>query len=255
MKHPYKYKEIPVGEICVDKRYQRDEKSQVIKCIVNEFDYHKVNPVKVVSRDGKYYAFDGQQTTIGLMKLFGADYCVPCMIYYDVPTWVNEAELFEGINSKRGRIPVTDAELWHSRINREDQNTMDIIQIVEDAGLRVSVYHGKDAKAIKALTALDYIYNKYDQATVREALEIISDAFNGDSNSLQSTMLRGMALFVNLYRGQYDKRQLINRLNKNGAVSIIRAGKASAADGKTKYAREILSVYNAGRKIKLPDLF
>lgn len=253
-KHPYKYQEIAVGDIHIDKRYQRNEKP-VVKRIMGNFDYHLVNPVKVVFRDGNYYAFDGQQTTIALRNLFGPEYLAPCMVYYDVPEWIDEAQLFEGTNDRTAKDPVTDAERWHSRIERGDQAAMDIIQLAEDAGLHVSVYHGKDHKAIKATAALDYIYATYSRWVVSETFNILSDAFHGDANSLKSPMLRGMAMFVDKYRGEYVKKQLIDRLNKNGPVAILQAGKASAANGKIKYAREILAVYNRGRKNPLPDKF
>lgn len=253
-KHPYKYQEIPVGDIHVDERYQRGE-TPVIKRIREHFDYRLVNPVKLVYRDGNYYAFDGQQTTVGLCNLFGPEYLAPCMVYYDVPSWVDEAILFEQTNDRKAKAPVTDAERWHSRINRGDQAAMDIIQLAEDAGLHVSVYHGKDHKAIKATAALDYIYATYSRWVVSETFSILSEAFHGDANSLKSPMLRGMAMFVDQYRGEYVKKQLIDRLNKNGPVAILQAGKASAANGKIKYAREILAVYNRGRKNPLPDKF
>lgn len=253
-KHPYKFMEIPVGKICVDERYQRGEQP-VVKEMVENFDYHRVNAVKVVFRDGDYYAFDGQQTTIGLRTLFGPEYMAPCMIYYDVPSWVDEAKLFEQTNDRKAKSPVKRSDLWKSRSARDDPATMDIISIVNGAGLHVGTGHSKDFKAIRAVDALDYIYANYSRFVLEETVDILAQSFNGSADSLRSPMLRGMAMFISKYHGDYNRKQLVERLNKEGVMSIIRAGKASVAPGSTKYAREILAVYNRGRRNPLPDRF
>ena len=61
-KHPYNFQLVPVGQINVDHLYQRDKVSRTVKGIINNFDYHKVNPIKCVFRDGEYFTFDGQNT-------------------------------------------------------------------------------------------------------------------------------------------------------------------------------------------------
>lgn len=245
--HPYEFKMIKAQEINVDPTYQRDAKKKMVREIIRNFDYHKVNPVKVVFRnDGQYYAFDGQQTTIGLRSLFGDNYRVPCLVYYDVPTWADEAVLFEDTNESKAHAPVSVKELWKSKLARGDETAVAIKKIVEKYGLVIKanatgVVNGQ----VKSLRTLEKIYNNFGATNLEETISIISAAWEGDPVSLTSPILKGMALFVNAYGGEYDKARLIRKLSKISPQVIIRAGRSSVASGNNKYAREILSTYNS----------
>lgn len=118
VKHPYQFVKIPVGRINVNHLYQRGEVPSTIKEIIGNFDYHKVNPIKCVFRDGNYWTFDGQNTAIGLTMLFGAKYEAPVMLYNDVLSAEEEAKLFEEINQKKYRKAITVADDIKSRIFR-----------------------------------------------------------------------------------------------------------------------------------------
>lgn len=246
---------IPACDIEVNRIYQRDTHNAVINNIVRDFDYHMVNPVKVVMRDGKYYAYDGQHTALALRALFGNNFRVPCLIYDDIPTWCDEAALFEACNTKARGKKVSAAELWKSRINRCEPVATKIASICKDEGANVSV-NDVGKKGIRALSALENIYTNYGEDVLRETIRILIGAWDGAKYSLDALMLNGMARFVAAYRGQYNRCRLIGKLAKTAPVNIIRAGKASVLGGVSKYAREILNVYNSGkRENRLPDLF
>lgn len=248
--HPYEFKLIKAREINVDPIYQRDEKKRMVKEIVRNFDYHKVNPVKVVFRnDRQYYAFDGQQTTIGLRSKFGDSYLVPCLVYYDVPTWADEAILFEGTNVKEAKAPVSTTEIWKSRLARGEEKATKIQRIAERYGLIVRANQSGHAKGqIKALRTLDRLFATIGEQKFEEVISIIAAAWNGDTDSLSSPILEGVAIFVDTYKGEYDRSKLIQKLSRKSPLSIITAGKVSSAKGNKKYAREILSIYNSNSK-------
>lgn len=248
--HPYEFKLIKAKEINTDPLYQRDEKKAMVKEIIRNFDYHKVNPVKVVLRsDRQYYAFDGQQTTIGLRSKFGENYLVPCMVYYDVPTWADEAELFEGANVKKAKCPVGTKDLWKSRLNRGEVQATKIQRISERYGLIVRAQTSGEARGqIKALNALDKIFVDYGETLFEEVISIVSAAWNGDPVSLAAPILYGMAIFVKAYSGEYNRGRLIKKLNSTPPQLIISAGKASTSKGNAKYAREIAAIYNKSIK-------
>lgn len=247
VEHPYEFKLIKAKEINVDPIYQRDEKKKMVKEIIRNFDYHKVNPVKVVLRnDRQYYAFDGQQTTIGLRSKFGDNYLIPCMIYYDVPTWADEAELYEGTNAKTAKCPVGTRELWKSRLARGEEQAVKIQRIAERYGLIVRAQaHGDIRGHIKALNALDKVFSEYGEKVFEEMISIISASWNGDPVSLSAPMLYGMAMFVNTYSGQYNRSRLIKKMSSTLPQMIITAGKASSSKSNSKYAREIATIYNS----------
>lgn len=254
-KHPYEFKLIPASDIAIDRTYQREIHKEIINKIVREFDYHKVDPVKVSYRDGGYYAFDGQHTAIGLQTKFGKDYLVPCMVYYDVCSWTDEGELFEGRNKRGFRKAVSAVELWKSRLARGEETATRIMRICERHNLRIPI----DKKCsgdgwIRAVDALESVYNELGEHLFSEVLAVISEAWNGQKESLVAAMLKGMALFVKTYYGEYDHKTLVKRLKQNTTpVQIVTAGKASLASGNAKYAREILSAYNKHTSINKLD--
>lgn len=245
-KHPYEFKLIPARDIAVNRLYQRDIHKDIINKIVKEFDYHKVSPVKVSFRDGVYYAFDGQHTAIGLYTKFGPEYLVPCMIYYDVCVWTDEAHLFEGLNGKGSHKVVSAIELWKSRLARGEDTATRIMRIAEKYDLRIPTERNcKGDGYIRAVDALEGIYNDLGDQLFNEVLLIISEAWKGTKESLVAPILRGMALFVKAYYGEYDRKALIKRLSNNtNPGMIVTAGKASSVTGNAKYAREIVAAYN-----------
>lgn len=246
---------IPANGIEVNRLYQRDTHNAVINKIIRNFDYHNVNPIKVVYRDGKYYAFDGQHTVLALRALFGDSFRVPCFVYDDIPTWCDEAALFEACNSTARGKKVTPAEVWKSRINRGEPVATRIAAICKAAGVPL-VINGGNAKGIRALSAVENIYNSLGDVLFEETLRILKSAWNCEQYSLDAQLLKGMAKFVGVYHGSYSCSQLIKKLAKTAPVNILRAGRASVGGGSAKYAREILNVYNSSRlaENRLPDL-
>jgi hypothetical protein len=243
--HPYEFKLIPARDIAVNRLYQRDIHKDVINRIVKNFDYHKVNPVKVSFRDGVYYAFDGQHTAIGLYTKFGQDYLVPCLVYYDVCAWTDEGALFEGTNDKKLHKSVSEVELWKSRLARGEEKATKIMRICEKYALKIPVDKRSSGDGwIRCLNALEGIYNDGGDQIFNEVMLIISSSWHGKKDSLVAPILRGMTMFVKTYYGEYNRDDLIKRLSKRQASEIVSAGKASVAAGNAKYAREILETYN-----------
>ena len=246
---------IPAKDIEVNRLYQRDTHNAAINKIIRTFDYHLVNPVKVVFREGKYYAFDGQHTLLALRALYGDNSRVPCFIYDDIPTWCDEAALFETCNTTARGKKVTTAEVWKSRLNRGEPIATEIARICKTEGTPIRLYGG-DNKGIRALAALEVIYNNLGDKLFAETIHILKNAWNCEQYSFDSQMLKGMAKFVDIYHSKYDRSALIKKLAKTAPVNILRAGKASVDSGSAKYAREILNVYNSGRQAenRLPDV-
>lgn len=245
--HPYEFKLIKAKEINVDKLYQRGKKNAMVKEIVQNFDYHRVNCVKVVYRDGYYFAFDGQQTTTGLRSKFGDNYLVPCLVYYDVPTWIDEAILFEGTNSKKARKAVGTRDLWNSRLNRGDEQAMAIQRIVERHNMQLftgTSNNGKP-KRVQALDTVDNVYSKIGEEKFDELFDVLDKAWHGTPKSIEAPMINGMGCFIKTFYGKYNKNRLINKLSDPVALGLIISGGSSGSrKGEKKYAEEIANIYN-----------
>lgn len=250
----YEYAQIRAREIFTDRVYQRPTNRSAIMNNIRKYNSHLVNPVKVVERGSGYYAVDGQHTVLTLVAKYGEDVLVPCLILHDVKNWREEAELFELANIKGARRNARAGDIWRSRIAREEPNTMAIKEIVTATGHSLNLTGTGGDKGIKALSTLEQIYLKRGGALLTEVLDIIYRAWGKDNTAVSSAMLNGMSEFVSAYHGIYDKTVLVNKMKRTAPELIIRAGKASSAPGSTKYAREILAIYNKGRSsTALPD--
>jgi len=245
--HPYNFQLIPAAQINTNTLYQREINNAEIKNIVNNFDYRQVNCAKVVWNHNEWYAFDGQHTVTALRAKFGDDYLVPCLVYEDVDGWFEEAKLFEEANSRGSHKPITVAQNWKSRLFRSEQKATKIKSVCERYGLRIPTGKGNTGNGwIMAPAALEKIYDNLDPAQFDQVLYIISSAWKGKKDSLVAPMLNGMALFVKTYWNEYNRASLIKRLSNTEPIVILRAGRASQSNGHSKYAREILNVYNKG---------
>ena len=251
--HPYEFKLVKARFITVNTAYQRG-RQKVVKHILQTFDYRLVNPVKVVFRDGQYYAWDGQQTTTALRELFGDDYLVPCMIYRDVPSSNEEAILFENINDRKARTPVSDRDLWRSKISRNDNDVSNIMSICGINGYDTCITNkSHTGKTVRALRALGNCYRFLGGDLFNELFSIIHDSWYGNEYAIKANMLYGLSLFIECYKGRYDRERLVARLRANTPEGILAVANASAAVGMVKYAREILNVYNKHLKYPLKD--
>lgn len=256
--HPYSFELVPAKLITVNRSYQRDAKDAEIKKIVSEFDYHLVNPVKVVKRDGYYYAWDGQQTATALYTKFGKEYLVPCFVYYDIPTSKEEAKLLVGGNTNGGAgKKLTALEIWKALIWADDETALKIKKILDDNGFRVSTGGGRVSKyTISAIGAIQSSYKVLTEKQFLQMLKIVKEAWNGDPDSLCATIIKAVTRFVRTYDGKFNETNLIRRLSKHAPVEIIRNGRTSLCKGDAKWAREVLAIYNNGTSSnRLPDLF
>lgn len=253
VQHKYEFKLIRAKEIYFNRLYQRELDNSLITQIFNNFDYHEVNPVKVSYREGSYYAFDGQHTVTALQRKFGDNYLVPCMVYYDIDVWTEEAILFEKINSKKERRPVKTYDLWKSKNNRGDEMVTTIRKIVERHGFILGNMEGNGRSCkIQALEALETVFKEYGENRLEEVLEIIQKAWHGNPKSVKSTMIRGMAYFIWTYENGYKRNWLIEELCKNDPDAVIEgARKLKDQKIKTKndIAFKIAQIYNGRRNL------
>ena len=250
--HPYKMILYPVGRINVDHGYQRGEVQETIREIVNNFDYHKVTPIKCSSRNGEYFTFDGQNTCIGLTMKFGSRYLAPVMVYTDIGSSEDEAKLFEEINAKKYRKAITIADEWKSRIYRQEACPTTIRNIVRNCGLELANETNKGKSGVipaSLFKTLEKLYLSYGETIFTDAMSVFSKAWKYDKGAFRVPIVSGLFLFVSAYHGEYIKKDLVDRLSRKGASDIYKAGQSQMERGYKKYAREILSIYNWGTSV------
>lgn len=243
--HPYKFQLIPADQIKVNTLYQRELNMSRVKKLVSAFDWHLVNPVKVVWNNGEWAAVDGQHTLFMLRAKFGDKYLVPCLVYEDVEDWFKQAEIFLGMNNVELRKVLGIRDAWKARLFSNESKANEIRKFCENYGIKIPIAKGMSGRGwVSAVGALERAYDNMEKPQFDQFLYILTSAWKGDKSSLTAPIINGLSQFVKAYYGEYNRANLIHRLANTEPTVIIRAGKASVAGGQKKYAREILNVYN-----------
>lgn len=258
IQHPYSFELIPARLITVNRNYQREAQNAEINKIISDFDYHLVNCVKVVKRDGFYYAWDGQQTATALFTKFGAEYLIPCLVYYDIDTSKEEAVLLVRGNTNGGAgKKLTALQIWKALIWAEDPTALHINKVLGANGFHVGKCGSNTPKfTVSAIGAIQTAYKILTEQQFNQMLRVIKGAWGGSPDSVSSTIIKALSRFIKTYDGKFNEQNLVRRLSKHAPIEIIRNGRTSLCKGDTKWAREILAVYNSGTSTnRLPDLF
>lgn len=117
---------LPVDELNVDMRYQRDENSQLVKKIVEHFEEALFSPLVVSCRTNKgkksYYVVDGQHRLSAAKKLGYTE--VPCFVYDNLPT-MREGMLF--VNQQMASRRLTPRDVYKANLFISDPLNTDVI--------------------------------------------------------------------------------------------------------------------------------
>lgn len=250
----YKYGKLNSDKILSDKEYQRPLDTRRVKRIVDNFNPKLVNPVKVSHRDDKYYVFDGQHTLKALvLRNGGKDLPVECKIYENL-TQEQEAELFAEQNGISRTVDI--ASKMRAKHLAGDKEISELKKGIESTGILFDFSKNKAANKIICYNAVFKIYKQHQIEWLKDILQIILEAWNGDEESLRKEIISGISIFCDTYKGNYDRSELIRKLSKVSAVQILRDGSVTRYGGDKRFARQILNIYNKKRTSnRLEDKF
>ena len=224
----------PYHEMCLNSSelivprdtYQRALHPARVARIAKEFDERVANEPKISFRDGHYYVMDGQNTIAARKFLNGGeDLQIRCKVYFGM-TEREEALLFA-------------------------QQTGISERLSAGQKLRALIFAGEPATAYHEFIRLGpelYI----------ESLDVLLNAWNGETDSMSSANLLGICRFVELYHSEYNKGRLIAKLRQVDAFTIFRLARTAGVSlpGKTKYLQQVYTIYNGGsRRAALPLKF
>ena len=250
--------------------YQRKVDQNRVMKIVRGFETCSTNVIKLSFRDGVYYVIDGQHT-LEAIKIIHAGIrdgsmeapagwetivrdmdgtlVVNCSVFTGL-TRADEARAF--VNQSGFVSNVKRYEKLHALYNARDQEACALVDQVRQNGLDIQFTKQNKIGAVATLEKLKEVLTspQFDRT-----LQILKRAYNGDPESLSSSMLWGMGLFVKEYDGCFDEESLVSRLATTPVVEITRNAKALQMSGNARYARVILMVYNRQRQKKLKDKF
>lgn len=232
------------GNLTSGAGYQRPVDNRKIARIISEFNEHKVNPIKVSFRDGKYWVFDGQHTLSVLKaKNNGEDCMAWCEVHFGL-TYEQEARLFAEQNDNATRVDV----MYKAKALYEasDPEIVNIKNIIESVGLELNFNKSKGLNKIIAIRKVEQIYRTLGENGLRKVLYLIKKTWDGESTSLDKEILGGVGLFVKTYKGEFDENIFIKNLKRILPFEIKRNGRADVSCKKAdlKYAKQILEGYN-----------
>lgn len=236
---------IPIKMLVSNQTYQRPISSAHVGRTAQNFNIYQINPVKVSRRDGTNYVFDGQHTIETVATASGSrETPVWCMIYDDLE-YEQEADIFA--NQKKHTRPLKSIEIFNAHIEAESDVQLTIKSIVESYNLTIS--SRKIPGHISAVSALEYIFDKYGYHVLDRTLFLLVSTWEGEVDSLGCNMLKGMAKLIVAYNESLNDEQFVDRLSKVSVREIIRTAK-DRHNGTQGYAEAMLNQYN--KRLKYP---
>ena len=229
----------------IDPAYQRPLDPTRVKKIASKFNPCLVNEVKVSSRDGKFYIFDGQHTTAVLKLRNGGDLDITCKVFYGL-SQKDEANLFAQQNGDLARAVESNAKM-KALYTAGDVDIVDLKELVEGSGFIFDFSKSKTNNRICCCSQMYKIFRKVSGYDFHTILRIIKEAWDGEKESLRKEIIGGVSIIYITHKSSININRLINVLQKESPNAILRAGKEfTTSNSDIKYARAILRIYNKG---------
>lgn len=239
---------------CLTQTYQRIKNTKKVRKIVELWDENIANEPKVSHRDGRYLVFDGQHTIAArILKNHGKHLNILCKVYENLDE-EEEARLFAmqtGFSSKP-----KSGEILNAQLVGKDQICHDFLTATQEAGVNLSLSNSHGYCRIACISCAKHLYNKLGRMKYIEAVKLVREIWAGHPNSFHCDILTGMADFVNLYHGEYQRDSLIRKMQKESPKSFLRKVLLDESiNGDHKPGKMILKIYNSGRKQPLKSRF
>ena len=235
---------INTKKMLVDQSYQRALDPVRVKKIAGRFNPCLVNEIKVSHRNGKYYIFDGQHTTAVLkLRNGGSDLDVSCKVFYGL-TKEDEARLFSEQNGILARGVESNAKM-KALYTAGDVDIVELKEAIERVGFIFDFSKSKMDNRIICCSKIYGIFRRMPVTDFYEFLDIIRQAWGGESSSLRKEIIGGMAVLYMSQKRRLNKSHAITAFSKETTNAILRIGKEfESSKGDMKYARALLRVYN-----------
>jgi len=239
---------IPICNLVSNQNYQRSLSQRHIDRTVDNFDLFQINLVKVSRRDGQNYVINGQHT-IEIIAAVSSSRETPvwCMVYDDLE-YLHEDNIFA--QQQKYTKALSAYEIFMANLEADSDKHIMIKSIVEHCGLRLSKANSKVHGCICATHSLLELYERYGYDGLERTLRLVVRTWEGESASLNSSMLRGMALLIATFSDSLRDDVFAERVGTISAREIARTAKDRRA-GSIGYAETMLLMYNKKTKSTL----
>ncbi len=238
---------IRICDLVSNQEYQRNLSILLVKSAVEEYDLHQINPVKVSRRDGINYVYDGQHTVEIVAAASGSRLTpVWCMVFDDL-NYEEEAEVFA--NQQKHKKNLTPYEVFKANVEAGKDKQLLIRDLLATYGLYASPT--KANGGVLAIGTVEKIYDKYGFETLNRVFQLIVATWEGDQNSLSSSMLNGVARIVDAYQDKLRDNVFAQKLGMVSPKEIIRNAR-DRRSGSLGFAEVMVQYYNKKCKYGLP---
>lgn len=248
---------IPLANIALDQRVNREPKQNQVDQIVSSFVPDAIGVVILSERpDGTYVPIDGQHRILALQQLSpNGSARVEAKVMRGLSV-EQEAGLFVHYNRHLG---VTPLERYLKGVTARDPKYVAIDKTVRSIGLRVT-WSARMPGAIRCASALEKIYENFGEIHLRTVLATLQAAFGQTPEAFKHPVVLGMSAFLGRWGARVDLDVLVKKLApfKGGASGLLGAARgASSIHGSTlahNVAGVITATYNTRRRANsLPD--
>ena len=207
----YMYRPLMSNLLVTDTSYQRPVEAARVEKIVENFDPRVVNTLKVSSRDGRFYVFDGAHTLMALKKINGdTPFPVDCKVFSGL-TYEDEAYLF-ALQNGESKDVAFGVRLRAMLVSKSPE-AEDFRGHTTSAGLALTDRPGSASKnTIAALAKAYKLYKDRGAEEYERILKLIVDTWDGVAWSLTSYVLGGVGVFLQEYGDMINRDRFIKRL-------------------------------------------
>lgn len=250
------FKIIKASDLISSQAYQRGVSPLRVQKIIKDFDPLKLDPIKVVYRDGKYYVYDGQHRLVAMIKMFGRECNVPCLLLRGLSV-KEEAIMFA--NQDVGKQAVGFHDKLRAMYVAGDKEVCRFHDAVESTGFECDFVRSSGSNY--GISAWRYLYNnvfvRSGESRLKEILSLVINAWGTKGENTSQYIVQGLNFFLDYYEDVYDKARMIRAMKKTTPKEITAIGRNDMLrEGAAKYAGAFLLTYNDGkRSSKLPVRF
>ena len=219
---------LPNGDLCIDSKYAEGVSSRKVRKIVDEFDWHMVNPVKVSVRDGKLHVFDGRATLMAIREFFEReDVPVKCTVFFNLKE-ADEARFYAVQDDNRTKLSMPYK--LRALETAKDPVVISFLSETRDAGFEIELgdKRGRNGK-ISAVCAAYDAYLRLGENQYRNMLILAKKTWGGQSWSITKNMISGLTVFVNMNssggKAEYDAEYFIDIMGTVGPEDLRSAAR------------------------------
>lgn len=190
---------LPVTELSVDDRYQRDLESRasktLIRSIVDNFQWAAFGVVVVVKHGAGWRIIDGQHRTEAARQR--GEVAVPCVVI-EAMSVEDQARIF--VRANRDRVAMNPFAMHHAQLAALDPGALQLRTMCEIAGLSIPRYpvmvpRLKSGQTL-ALATLTKILRVMGREKADLAVGAVAAAYRNDPAALKAVLFKAVAAIV-----------------------------------------------------------